>query len=90
LLRLGHVGLTKLGSTEKECLLVGFLRKQEERVAMRLLKWKYEKDDLPLPPDAELQTLAEQVVNEAHRIGKETGRSIVAIIKELVEELKKK
>jgi len=27
--------------------LIGFLRKQEVRVAMRLLKWKYEKDDLP-------------------------------------------
>lgn len=70
--------------------MIGFLRKQEVRVAMRLLKWKYEKDDLPLPPHAELQTLAEHVVNEAHRIGKETGGSIVTIIKELVTDLKNK
>jgi hypothetical protein len=70
--------------------LIGFIRKQEERVAMRLLKWKYEKDDLPLPPQGELQTLADHVVNEAHRIGKKTGRSIITIIKDLVMDLKKK
>ena len=68
--------------------MVGFLRKQEERMALRLLTWKYEKDDRPLPPHIELQDQAGQLVDEAHRIGKETGRSIVAIIRELVNDLK--
>ena len=57
---------------------------------MRFLKWKYEKDDLPLPPYAQLHTQAEYIVDEAHRIGEKTGRGIVTIIKELITDLKKK
>jgi hypothetical protein len=73
---------------DSEDLLIGFLRKQEERMALRLLTWKYEKEDHPLPPHIELEDQAGKLVDEAHRIGKETGQSIVTIIRELVNDLK--
>ena len=68
----------------------GFIRQQEERLACRFLNWRYEKMGLDAPAPAELQDQAAKVVDEAHRIGRETGGSVMTIIKELVNDLKKK
>ena len=68
---------------------MGFFRQQEERLAMRFLTWRYQKLNIPLPDEAELKMQAAKIVAEAHRIGRERGRNIVAIIKDLVEDIKK-
>jgi hypothetical protein len=69
---------------------MGFIRQQEERMAMRLLSWQYQKTDTPAPAEAELERRAAALVDEAHRIARRRGRNVVSILKELVEDLKKK
>ena len=69
---------------------MGFIRQQEERVATRLLVWKYQKANRPLPTPSELERQAGRIVEEAHRVARERGRNVVSIIKELIEDLKKK
>ncbi|MBW2486597.1 MAG: hypothetical protein JRE72_04185 [Deltaproteobacteria bacterium] len=68
---------------------MGFFRQQEERMAMRFLAWRYQKLKTPVPDDAQLKIQAAQIVAEAHRIARERGRNVVAIIKDLIEEIKK-
>ncbi len=67
-----------------------FIRQQEERLACRFLLWRYEKMGLDAPPPAELEDQAAGVVDEAHRIARETGGNVMSIIKELIDDLKKK
>lgn len=69
---------------------MGFVRQQEERLAVRLLQWRYEKLKVPMPDAAELEDRARQIVDEAHRIARERGRNVVAIMKELTADLKKR
>ena len=68
---------------------MGFIRQQEEKLAVRFLSWQYEKLKKPIPDDAELALQAGKIVEEAHRIGRERGRNVVAIIKDLIAEIKK-
>jgi len=68
---------------------VGFFKQQEERMAMRFLAWRYQKLKMPVPDEAELKVQAVQIVAEAHRIARERGRNVIAIIKDLVEDIKK-
>jgi hypothetical protein len=68
---------------------MGFFKQQEERLALRFLNWQYQKMNKPVPGDAELRLQASRIVSEAHRIARERGRNVVAIIKDLVEEIKK-
>jgi hypothetical protein len=68
---------------------VGFFRQQEEHLAMRFITWRYQKLGKPLPGEAELKTQATQIVSDAHRIARERGRNVVAIIKDLVNDIKK-
>jgi hypothetical protein len=68
---------------------MGFFRQQEERLAIRFLTWQYQKLDKPIPDEAELKTQAAKIVTEAHRIARERGRNVVAIIKDLVNDIKK-
>ena len=68
---------------------MGFFRQQEERLAMRFLNWRYEKLNMPAPDDAELKLQASKIVADAHRIARERGRNVIAIIKDLVNEIKK-
>ena len=68
---------------------MGFFRQQEERIAFRFLAWRYQKLKMPVPDDAELKPQAAQIVDDAHRIAKERGRNVIAIIKDLVEDIKK-
>jgi hypothetical protein len=71
-------------------MMKAFIRRQEVNLAVKLLKWRYEQSNTTEPPESMLRTHAEQVVDEAHRIAKERGRNVMGIIKELVEEVKKK
>jgi len=69
---------------------MGFLRQQEIRAAMRFLQWQYEKQQMPLPAAERLGQQAERIVDEAHRIAKERGQNVIAIMKELANEIRKK
>ena len=69
--------------------MVGFIRQQEEQLALRLLAWQYQKQQQPLPPPAELKRQAAKLVDDAHAIARERGRNVIGIIKELVQEIRK-
>jgi hypothetical protein len=68
---------------------MGFIRQQEEKLAMRFLSWQYEKLKKPIPPEAELEQQAVQIVAEAHGIARKRGRNVMAIIKDLIAEIKR-
>ncbi len=69
---------------------MGFLRRQEERLAERFLVWKYQRMNLTVPAPSILQSQAAKIVDDAHRIARETGGNVMSIIKELINDLKKK
>jgi hypothetical protein len=68
---------------------MGFFRQQEERLAIRFLTWQHQKLNKPIPDDAEIKAQAAKIVQEAHRIARERGRNVIAIIKDLVNDIKK-
>lgn len=69
---------------------MGFFRQQEVKMAQRLLTWQYQRLQRQLPPEDELATIASQLVDDAHRIARERGRNVIAIMKEMVADVKKK
>jgi hypothetical protein len=69
---------------------MGFIRQQEERLATRLLVWRYKRENLVVPPPEKLRDQAATIVEEAHRIARETGGNVIAIVKEMIGDLKKK
>ena len=69
---------------------MGFLRRQEERLAERFLVWKYQRMDLAVPTPPILKSQASKIVEDAHRIARETGGNVMSIIRELIDDLKKK
>jgi hypothetical protein len=66
---------------------MGFVRRQEERLAIRLLTWQYQRMNRPLPASSELEGLAQKLVDDAHRIARERGRNVIEIIKDLIKDL---
>jgi hypothetical protein len=68
---------------------MGFFRKQQERMAIRLLAWKYQRINAEIPPIDQLEAQAVKLVDDAHRIAMERGKNVVAILKDLVEDIKK-
>ena len=68
---------------------MGFIRQQEEKIAMRFLTWQYQKLDQPIPDDAELARQAARIVGEAHRIARERGSNVISIMKDLIADIKK-
>ena len=66
-----------------------FVRKQEVRLAVRLLNWKYENSGDTPPSEAELTRMAERIVDEAHAIAKERGTNVLEIIKETAQDIRK-
>jgi hypothetical protein len=71
-------------------LNMGFFRNQEENLAARFLRWQYEKQKLPAPPESDIQQQAGRIVDDAHRIAKERGGNLLDIMKELVRDFLKK
>ena len=69
---------------------MGFIRQQEEKLAIRLLTWRYQKVNITVPAMSELERHASKLVDDAHKIAKERGRNVISIIKDLVEDLKRK
>ena len=69
---------------------MGFFKQQEEKLAMRYLTWQYQKLEVPVPDDAELARQATKIVDEAHQIARQRGSNVIAIMKDLISDLKKK
>jgi len=68
----------------------GFVRKQEVAFAKNLLIWKYENSGTALPDEAAISAHAETIVNDAHVIAKKSGSTVLEILKETVEDIKKR
>ena len=68
---------------------MGILRRQEKRLAIRLLSWQYKRENFSLPAIEELERQAVKLVNDAHRIARERGRNVMSIIREMISDLKK-
>ena len=66
-----------------------FIRRQEERLAVRLLAWQYQRMNLAVPAMQALERQAVELVDDAHRIARERGRNVMTIIKELISDIKK-
>ena len=69
---------------------MGFFRTQQEKLAMRLLAWHYQRSGRSVPPTETLEKEAVRIVDDASRIARESGRNVVSIVKELVADLKNK
>ncbi|MDI6688245.1 MAG: hypothetical protein QME06_08520 [Desulfobacterales bacterium] len=68
---------------------MGFIRRQEENLAMRYLLWQYQKKQIPTPSHEYLEKQASQIIDDAHRIARERGGNLISIVKELVKDIKK-
>ncbi len=68
---------------------MGFIRQQEERLAVRLLIWQYQRLKIPVPAMEELEKQAARFVEDAHRIARDRGRNVVSILKEMITDIKK-
>jgi hypothetical protein len=69
--------------------MTGFIKQQEIRLALKLLKWRYENAKLPMPDENALQQQAERLVEEANRIAKERGKNVIGIVKDLIDDIRK-
>ena len=67
---------------------MGFIRQGEERLAIGYLEWHYRKMNIEMPAQSKLQGQAKKIVDEAHRIARETGGNVFSIIKEMIDDLK--
>lgn len=65
---------------------MGLIRRQEERLAVRLLTWQYQKMNHPVPVPEELNRQAGKLVDDAHRIARERGRNVISILKEMISD----
>lgn len=68
---------------------MGFWQRQQIRAAMRYLTWRYEKAQLPVPQESELERQAQALLAEAHRIAQRTGKNVLGIVKDLIDDLKR-
>jgi hypothetical protein len=68
---------------------MGFWQRQQVRVAMRYLTWQYDKAQQPVPQEPELEQRAQVLVAEANRIAQRTGKNVLGILKDLINELKR-
>jgi hypothetical protein len=59
-------------------------------LAIRFLVWKYQRMNLDVPAISALQSQGSKIVDDAHRIARKRGGNIISIIKELVNNVKKR
>ena len=69
---------------------MGFIRQQEERLAIRLLIWQYQRMNISIPAVEELEHQAANLAEDAHRIARERGRNVMSILKEMIADIKNK
>jgi hypothetical protein len=68
---------------------MGFLKKQQINIAVRLLAWQYEKQGQPMPDYTVLESRARKLVTDAHHIAKERGGNLLGILKEMASDIRK-
>jgi len=68
---------------------MGFIRDQQIRFAAGLLRRQYDKQGVPLPADKELNRQAAAVVDQAHGIARNRGSNLLAILKDLVADIRR-
>ena len=68
---------------------MGFWRQQEEKMAVRLLRWHFERQGQAVPADDRLRQQAADLVDEAHRVAKKRGQNVMVILKDLVDDLRR-
>jgi len=69
---------------------MGFIRRQEEKMAARLIQWHLQQQSHPpLSPD-ELSAKAMLLVDEAHRVARQRGKNLLTIMREMVADIMKK
>ncbi|MGD9300328.1 MAG: hypothetical protein PVI13_02050 [Desulfobacterales bacterium] len=68
---------------------MGFIKQQEEKLAMRFLSWQYEKLKKSPPGKTELEQQAAKIVAEAHEIARKRGHNVMSIIRDLIKDIKK-
>lgn len=65
---------------------MGFLKTQQVKIAIRLLSWQYTNAGRSLPDAAQLNAQAVRLVDDAHRIARERGGNVIAILKTMAAE----
>jgi hypothetical protein len=63
---------------------MGFMKHQQVKLAVRLLVWQYERRSIPRPDPEALHRHARQIVDDAHRIARQRGGNVLAILKSMV------
>jgi len=69
---------------------MGFIKNQQVNLALRLLAWRYEKAGQPLPDNGVLRDQARKLVDDAHRIARERGGNVLAILKEMAADVRRR
>jgi len=69
--------------------MIPFIKQQERKLALRLLEWHYQRNNITMPHIGQLREQANRVVDDAHRIARERGSNVLAIIKELIEDIRR-
>jgi hypothetical protein len=69
---------------------MGFLKDQQVKAAIRLLAWQYQRTGQPLPERASLEVHARQLVEDAHHIARVRGGNVLSILKEMVDEMRRR
>ena len=69
---------------------MGFIRRQEEKMAARLIQWHLTQRGAPPLSSDELAQKSAHLVAEAHRVARHRGRNVFSIMKEMVAEIMKR
>ncbi len=68
---------------------MGFMKNQQVKLAVRLLAWQYTRQSVSCPDPHVLNRQARQIVDDAHRIARERGGNVMAILKEMVMDVRR-
>ena len=69
---------------------MGFIRRQEEKVAARIIQWHQQQQAGTILSPEELAQKASLLVDEAHRVARHRGKNLLSIMKEMVGDVLKK
>jgi len=69
---------------------MGFIRRQEEKMAARLIQWHLSQKAMPPLSPEELSQKSSALVEEAHRVARRRGKNVLVIMKEMVADVMKR
>lgn len=62
------------------------LRQSELKLAKSILRWKMQKEGMPLPDNGELDIAASRLLDEAREIARKRGMKLLDVLKEEAKE----